>query len=201
MILMIDNYDSFTYNLVQYLQEMGQEVLVEKNDRLSINQIRQLNPKAIIISPGPSTPTEAGISVDVVKKLGEDFPILGVCLGHQSIACALGAQIEINYRLMHGKISPVFHDGSALFKNIPSPFNATRYHSLVVKAPSLPPELQVSAWTAEGEVMAIRHLKYPLFGVQFHPESIFTGEGKKLLYNFLITVQPDNDFNYKTKAV
>ncbi|MGI5880763.1 MAG: anthranilate synthase component II [Syntrophomonadaceae bacterium] len=201
MILMIDNYDSFTYNLVQYLQEMGQEVLVEKNDRLSINQIRQLNPESIIISPGPSTPMEAGISIEVVKKLGEDFPILGVCLGHQSIACAFGAQIEINYRLMHGKISPVLHDGSALFKNIPSPFNATRYHSLVVRAQSLPPELQVSAWTAEGEVMGIRHLKYPLYGVQFHPESIFTGEGKKLLYNFLVTVQPENDSDYKKAAV
>jgi len=198
---MIDNYDSFTYNLVQYLQEMGQEVLVEKNDRLSINQIRQLNPESIIISPGPSTPMEAGISIEVVKKLGEDFPILGVCLGHQSIACAFGAQIEINYRLMHGKISPVLHDGSALFKNIPSPFNATRYHSLVVRAQSLPPELQVSAWTAEGEVMGIRHLKYPLYGVQFHPESIFTGEGKKLLYNFLVTVQPENDSDYKKAAV
>jgi para-aminobenzoate synthetase component 2 len=201
LILMIDNYDSFTYNLVQYLQEMGQEVLVEKNDRLSINQIRQLNPESIIISPGPSTPMEAGISIEVVKKLGEDFPILGVCLGHQSIACAFGAQIEINYRLMHGKISPVLHDGSALFKNIPSPFNATRYHSLVVRAQSLPPELQVSAWTAEGEVMGIRHLKYPLYGVQFHPESIFTGEGKKLLYNFLVTVQPENDSDYKKAAV
>ncbi|ADU28366.1 aminodeoxychorismate/anthranilate synthase component II [Evansella cellulosilytica] len=185
MILMIDNYDSFTYNLVQYLGEMGQELIVKRNDQITIEEIEELNPKYIMVSPGPCTPNEAGISLKVIEHFAGKIPIFGVCLGHQSIAQVFGGDVIRAERLMHGKTSEMYHNGETIFKNIPSPFTATRYHSLIVKKETLPDCFDITAETKEGEIMAIRHKELPIEGVQFHPESIMTGEGKVLLNNFL----------------
>lgn len=185
MILFIDNYDSFTYNLVQYVEETGEEALVYPNDRISVKEIEEISPQGIVISPGPGNPYEAGICIEVIRKLGIKIPILGVCLGHQAIACAYGGEVEINWRLMHGKVSPVYHDGKGIYERIKNPFRATRYHSLVVKKESFPSELLVTAYTRENEIMGIRHRFFLVEGVQFHPESIMTEEGKKLICNFV----------------
>lgn len=185
MILMIDNYDSFTYNLVQYLEELGASVLVVKNDRVSCQEIEGMQPDGIVISPGPGNPNEAGITLAAIRRFAGDLPILGVCLGHQAIARAFGADIIINWRLMHGKVSAIQHDGRGLLAGMKNPFLATRYHSLVVDEASLPECLEVSAWSEEGEIMGIRHRYYPVEGVQFHPESILTEGGKRILQNFL----------------
>ena len=182
---MIDNYDSFTYNLVQYLRELGAEVVVYRNDRISIDEILRLAPCQVVISPGPCTPHEAGISVEVVKNLAGVFPILGVCLGHQAIGQAFGGRIVRADLLMHGKISRIFHDSREIFAGITNPFEATRYHSLVIEKHSIPSCLRVTAWTEEKEIMAVSHREHPVWGVQFHPESILTVEGKKILRNFL----------------
>ncbi len=184
MILVIDNYDSFTFNLVQYLGELGKQILVHRNDQISIDSIRKLHPSHIVISPGPCTPNEAGISVPLVQAFSGRIPILGVCLGHQSIAAAFGGNVVMAPRLMHGKTSPIHHDGSILFDNLPSPFTATRYHSLTVSEP-LPDCLKRTAWTVENELMGLDHVQHPTFGVQFHPESILTEYGHRLLGNFL----------------
>jgi anthranilate synthase/aminodeoxychorismate synthase-like glutamine amidotransferase len=185
MLLMIDNYDSFTYNLVQYLGELGQEVRVFRNDKITLKEIEALGPERIVISPGPCTPKEAGISIEVVRHFTGRVPILGVCLGHQSIGAAFGGKIVQAPRLMHGKTSMIYHDGRTIFEGLPNPFEATRYHSLVIQRQSLPECLQVSAWTKEGEIMGVRHKEHPVEGVQFHPESILTRVGKDLLRNFL----------------
>ncbi|WP_420264710.1 anthranilate synthase component II [Candidatus Magnetominusculus dajiuhuensis] len=185
MLLMIDNYDSFTYNLVQYLGELGQDVRVFRNDRITIDEIRALAPQAIVVSPGPCTPMEAGVSVDVIKTFHGVIPILGVCLGHQSIGAAFGASIVRADRLMHGKTSQIHHDGKGIYDGIENPFTATRYHSLVIKQGTLPPEFEISAWTLEDEIMGVRHKEFLVEGVQFHPESILTTVGKAILKNFL----------------
>lgn len=186
MILVIDNYDSFTYNLVQYLQEMDSDVQVYRNDAITISEIERLNPARIVISPGPGDPTDAGISVEVIQRLAGTVPILGVCLGHQALGYAFGGKVIRAKKPMHGKISPIQHDGKTLFSGLSKPFNATRYHSLLVERASLPTCFQVSAWTQEGEIMGLRHKEISaLEGVQFHPESIMTTEGKQLLKNFL----------------
>lgn len=189
MLLMIDNYDSFTFNLVQYLAEMGQEVKVIRNDELTVAQIAQLRPERIVISPGPCTPNEAGVCLAVVEQLGATIPILGVCLGHQCIGQAFGGNIVRARRIMHGKTSPIHHASEGVFLGLGNPFEATRYHSLVVERTSLPDCLSITAWTeADGhfeEIMGLKHLTLPLEGVQFHPESILTHEGKNLLRNFL----------------
>lgn len=185
MLLMIDNYDSFTYNLVQYLRELGEEVVVHRNDKITLDEIARLSPQRLVISPGPCTPNEAGISVAAISHFAGKLPILGVCLGHQSIGQAFGGRIVRAERLMHGKTSPVFHDGRELFSGLPDPFAATRYHSLLVERESLPDSLEITAWTAEGEIMGLRHRLLPLWGVQFHPESILTVNGMDLLRNFL----------------
>ncbi len=185
MILMIDNYDSFTYNLVQYLGELGKKIKVVRNDEIKLADISRLRPEKIVISPGPGTPRDAGISVEVIKTFCSRIPILGVCLGHQCIAEAFGGRIVRADRLMHGKTSEIRHDGRGVFKGLPNPFVATRYHSLLVDSGKLPPTLKLSAWTKEKEIMGIRHCQYPTAGVQFHPESILTESGKKLLANFL----------------
>ena len=185
MILMIDNYDSFTYNLVQYLGELGQEVVVYRNDQITLDDVEQLAPTHVVISPGPCTPNEAGISVALVQAFADTLPILGVCLGHQSIAQAFGGVIVRARRLMHGKTSMIEHLGKGLFKDVPSPFQATRYHSLIVKEDALPECFEVTARADDGEIMAIRHLENPIQGVQFHPESILTQYGHKQLQNFL----------------
>jgi anthranilate synthase/aminodeoxychorismate synthase-like glutamine amidotransferase len=185
MLLMIDNYDSFTYNLVQYLGELGEDVRVYRNDALSIEQIEALRPDRIVISPGPCSPNEAGISVAVITQLTGRVPILGVCLGHQCIGAALGGRIVRADRIMHGKTSPIRHDGRTLFAELPNPFAATRYHSLLIERATVPDCLEISAWTDEGEIMGVRHREHLLEGVQFHPESILTLEGKRLLKNFL----------------
>ena len=184
-IVMIDNYDSFTYNLVQYLGELGAEVIVRRNDAIDVAGVRALRPEAIVISPGPCTPAEAGISVTLLRQLAGEVPMLGVCLGHQCIGEAFGGEVVRAGRLMHGKTSPVMHDGRTIFAGIANPFEAMRYHSLLVEPKSLPKCLEVSARTAEGEIMGLRHREFPIEGVQFHPESIGTGEGKDLLRNFL----------------
>ncbi len=184
-VLMIDNYDSFTYNLVQYLGELGADVIVKRNDAIGVAGARALLPDAIVISPGPCTPAEAGVSVALLKELGGEVPILGVCLGHQCIGDAFGGKVVRAARLMHGKTSPILHDGRTIFEGLPSPFEAMRYHSLLVDSASLPDCLEVSARTAEGEIMGLRHKNLAVEGVQFHPESILTGEGKHLLQNFL----------------
>jgi anthranilate synthase/aminodeoxychorismate synthase-like glutamine amidotransferase len=184
-IVMIDNYDSFTYNLVQYLGELGAEVIVRRNDAIDVAGVRALHPEAIVISPGPCTPAEAGISVTLLRQLAGEVPMLGVCLGHQCIGEAFGGEVVRAGRLMHGKTSPVMHDGRTIFAGIANPFEAMRYHSLLVEPKSLPKCLEVSARTAEGEIMGLRHREFPIEGVQFHPESIGTGEGKDLLRNFL----------------
>jgi anthranilate synthase/aminodeoxychorismate synthase-like glutamine amidotransferase len=188
MILVIDNYDSFTYNLVQYLGEREKNIRVFRNDAITVQQIAELDPDALVISPGPGNPKDAGVSLDAIRCLAPRIPILGVCLGHQCIGEAFGGRVVHAKRLMHGKTSLVRHDGRSIFRDVKNPFEATRYHSLIVEKSSLPPALAVSAWTAEGEIMGLRHRKYPVEGVQFHPESILTGEGKKLLFNFLAKV-------------
>lgn len=185
MMLVVDNYDSFTYNLVQYLGEMRTEMTVVRNDEISVDKVREMKPSRILISPGPCTPKEAGQSNEIIKAFANRVPILGVCLGHQCIAHTFDANVEVNYRMMHGKTSPVRHNGEDLFRNIPSPFTATRYHSLVVNKESVPDCLEITANTDEGEIMGLRHREFPIWGVQFHPESILTEHGKTLLANFL----------------
>jgi para-aminobenzoate synthetase component 2 len=185
MIVMIDNYDSFTYNLVQYLGEMGQELIVKRNDEITIEEIKRLSPDFLMISPGPCSPNEAGISMEAIREFAGQIPILGVCLGHQSIAQVFGGDIVRADRLMHGKTSPIEHDGKTIFEGIENPFVATRYHSLIAKAETLPECFDVSAKTSDGEIMAIRHKHFSVEGVQFHPESILTITGKKLLNNFI----------------
>ena len=185
MILMIDNYDSFTYNLVQYLGELGQELMVKRNDQTNLEEIERLQPKFLMISPGPRSPNEAGISLQAIEYFAGKIPIFGVCLGHQSIAQVFKGDVVRAERLMHGKTSPVLHDGRTIFSGLDNPFPATRYHSLIVKKETLPACLEISAWTQEGEIMAIRHKALPIEGVQFHPESIMTKDGKKLLRNFI----------------
>jgi len=183
--LMIDNYDSFTYNLVQYLRELGEDVDVYRNDKITLAEIEALNPQRLVISPGPCTPNEAGISVEVIKYFAGKLPILGVCLGHQSVGQAFGGRIVRAERLMHGKTSPVFHDNRELFDGLPNPFDATRYHSLLVERSSFPACLEITAWTAEEEIMGLRHRDLPIWGMQFHPESILTVTGMDMLRNFL----------------
>jgi para-aminobenzoate synthetase component 2 len=185
MLLMIDNYDSFTYNLVQYLGELGAEVRVYRNDAITPDEIGSLHPRQIVISPGPCTPAEAGVSVDVIRRFAGQIPLLGVCLGHQSIGAAFGGNIIRADRLMHGKTSPIYHDGRTIFHGLSQPFEATRYHSLLIERSTLPACLELSAWTVEGEIMGVRHRQYVVEGIQFHPESILTLEGKRLLENFL----------------
>jgi anthranilate synthase/aminodeoxychorismate synthase-like glutamine amidotransferase len=185
MILMIDNYDSFTYNLVQYLGELGGDVRVERNDAITLEEIARLRPSGIVISPGPCTPNEAGISVPLIRQFAGEIPILGVCLGHQSIGAAFGGEVVRAGRIMHGKTSPIVHDGQTIFEGLSNPFDATRYHSLLVRRETLPACLEVSAWTQEGEIMGVRHRELAVEGIQFHPESILTLEGKPLLGNFL----------------
>jgi len=185
MILVIDNYDSFTYNLVQYFGELGAEIVVKRNDEITIPEIEALAPEKLCISPGPCTPNEAGISCDVIRHFGGKIPILGVCLGHQSIGQVYGGEVVRAGRLMHGKTSPIHHTGENVFAGLPNPFEATRYHSLLVKRESLPDCLKITAETEEGEIMGLAHRELPVFGVQFHPESILTTVGKNLLENFL----------------
>jgi anthranilate synthase/aminodeoxychorismate synthase-like glutamine amidotransferase len=189
MLLMIDNYDSFTYNLVQYLGELGAQVQVYRNDEISVEGVEQKKPKAIVISPGPCTPNEAGISLELIHRLKGKFPILGVCLGHQAIGQAFGGKVIRAKNVLHGKTSRIHHDGRTLFTSLDNPFVATRYHSLIVEKESLPDSLEISAWTEQGEIMGLRHRTYPIEGVQFHPESILTVEGKRLLENFLESVR------------
>ncbi|AEH46150.1 aminodeoxychorismate/anthranilate synthase component II [Parageobacillus thermoglucosidasius] len=187
MILMIDNYDSFTYNLVQYLGVLGEELVVKRNDEITVKEIETLNPDFLMISPGPCTPNEAGVSIEAIEYFAGKIPVFGVCLGHQAIAQAFGGKVVRADRLMHGKTSQIFHDGKTIFTNIPSPFTATRYHSLIVEKETLPDCFEISAWTEENEIMAIRHKTLPVEGVQFHPESIMTSHGMKLLENFIQT--------------
>lgn len=184
-VLMIDNYDSFTYNLVQYLGSLGVSVIVRRNDKIKLEEVKEINPDAIVISPGPCTPKEAGISVPLIKTYYKEYPILGVCLGHQSIGYAFGAKIVRAKRLMHGKTSQIFHTGEGVFKNLPSPFTAVRYHSLVIDKNTLPEELKVTAWSEDEEIMGVEHKEYPVYGVQFHPESILSEHGMEILKNFL----------------
>jgi anthranilate synthase/aminodeoxychorismate synthase-like glutamine amidotransferase len=183
MILLIDNYDSFTYNLFQYLEELGEKVITYRNDEISIKEIERLDPKYIVISPGPSTPWNSGVTVDLIRAFYDKKPILGVCLGHQAIAYAFGGSVVRAPIPVHGKLSCVYHNEDTLYRGIPNPFSATRYHSLMVK--DLPPELLVCSWTEDNIIMGIRHKDYPVFGVQFHPESYMTEIGKRLLLNFL----------------
>jgi anthranilate synthase/aminodeoxychorismate synthase-like glutamine amidotransferase len=185
MILVIDNYDSFTYNLVQQLGEMGAQIEVYRNDQITLDQIRRLNPDQILISPGPGTPDDGGVSLDILRELGPNTPVLGVCLGHQCIGQAYGGIVARASRLMHGKTSMIYHKGDPLFSGVPSPFEATRYHSLIVEEDSLPDVLAVTAFTEQGEIMGLRHKEYPVYGVQFHPESILTTYGPRILKNFL----------------
>ena len=184
MIAVIDNYDSFTYNLVQYLGELGAEVQVWRNDEVTVEELKALAPTHIVISPGPGEPSDGGVSNDVIQAFHQTTPLLGVCLGHQCMAHVFGGEVVRAPRLMHGKVSPVYHTGDELFTGIPTPFQATRYHSLIVNEP-LPPDFSLTAFTSEGEVMAMKHRNYPTYGVQFHPESILTEGGKQLLENFL----------------
>ncbi len=199
-ILMIDNYDSFTYNIVQYLYELGVDVEVVRNDKISIDEIKNKDDiDAIVISPGPCSPSEAGISIDVIKEFKGIYPILGVCLGHQSIGAAFGAKIVKAKCLMHGKTSMIYHNEKGLFKGIPNPFEAVRYHSLVIDKNTLPEDIEITAWTEEdNEIMGIEHKKYPIWGIQFHPESILTSYGKELLNNF---IKLSNEFNSKNQKV
>jgi para-aminobenzoate synthetase component II len=185
MIFMIDNYDSFTFNLVQYLGEIGEELVVKRNNQTSIEEISELQPEFLMVSPGPCSPNEAGISLDAIKAFAGKIPIFGVCLGHQTIAQAFQGDVVQAERLMHGKTSDIYHDAKTIFQGLPNPFPATRYHSLIVKRETLPECLEISAWTKEGEIMAIRHKELPIEGVQFHPESIMTTSGKELLQNFI----------------
>jgi anthranilate synthase component 2 len=185
MLLMIDNYDSFTYNLVQYLGELGEDVRVFRNDDITLDDVALLTPRAIVISPGPCTPKEAGISVPLIERFAGDIPILGVCLGHQAIGQAFGGRIVHAKRVMHGKTCPIHHQGAGVFEGLPNPLTATRYHSLVIDRASLPDSLEITAWTDDGEIMGVRHRTKPVEGVQFHPESILTEAGHDLLRNFL----------------
>ena len=185
MVLVIDNYDSFTYNLVQYLGEMQVDLQVHRNDQISIDQIRALKPERILVSPGPCSPKESGLSNEIIKTFGQTTPVLGVCLGHQCIGHTFGASVVVNYRMMHGKTSPIKHNGKDLFQGMPNPFLATRYHSLVIKRDTLPDFLEVTAETDEGEIMGIKHRDLPIWGVQFHPESILTEHGREILRNFM----------------
>lgn len=185
MLLMIDNYDSFTYNIVQYFRELGAEVEVHRNDKITVDEIARKAPRRLVVSPGPCSPLEAGISVEAIRRLAGKVPILGVCLGHQSIGQAFGGKIVRAASLMHGKTSPIHHDNSGVFAGLANPFDATRYHSLIVERETLPDCLRVTAWTAEEEIMGLEHRELPIWGVQFHPESILTLEGKALLGNFL----------------
>jgi para-aminobenzoate synthetase component 2 len=186
MIVLIDNYDSFTYNLVQYLGEMESDIRVFRNDAIDVAGVRALKPDRIVISPGPCTPREAGISIDVIKQLGPEIPTLGVCLGHQAIGDAFGGDVIRASRIMHGKTSPMVHNGNVFFQGVPSPFTAIRYHSLIIKRETCPDCLEITAETADmGEIMAVAHRQYPIWGVQFHPESILTEHGKRMLRNFL----------------
>jgi anthranilate synthase component 2 len=185
MLLMIDNYDSFTYNIVQYFRELGAEVEVHRNDKITVDEIARKAPRRLVVSPGPCSPLEAGISVEAIRRLAGKIPILGVCLGHQSIGQAFGGKIVRAASLMHGKTSPIHHDNQGLFAGLANPFDATRYHSLLVERETLPDCLRVTGWTAEEEIMGLEHRELPIWGVQFHPESILTLEGKKLLNNFL----------------
>lgn len=185
MLLMIDNYDSFTYNIVQYFGELGEEVQVFRNDRITIEEIERLAPARLVISPGPCSPEEAGISVEAIRYFAGKIPLLGVCLGHQSIGAAYGGRVVRSVSLMHGKTSPIHHTGEGLFAGLPSPFNATRYHSLVVERESFPDCLEITAWVDNGEVMGLSHKSLPVWGVQFHPESILTEGGMQILKNFL----------------
>jgi len=190
VILMIDNYDSFTFNLVQYLGELGEELVVKRNDEITISEIEELNPQFLMISPGPCSPNEAGISMAAIEHFAGKIPIFGVCLGHQSIAQVFGGDVVRADRLMHGKTSEMHHNGETIFKGMENPFTATRYHSLIVKNETLPDCLEVTAWTEENEIMAIRHKTLPIEGVQFHPESIMTSFGKDLLKNFITQYKP-----------
>jgi anthranilate synthase component 2 len=185
MVLMIDNYDSFTYNLVQYLGELGVEVTVVRNDEVSVDDVERMRPEKIVISPGPCTPNEAGISLETIRRLGGKVPILGVCLGHQAIGQAFGGKVLHAKALMHGKTSPIHHAGTGVFRGLPSPLTATRYHSLAVERAGLPDSLEVTAWTEDGEIMGLRHRSLAVEGVQFHPESILTEHGHAMLKNFL----------------
>lgn len=185
MLLMIDNYDSFTYNLVQYFSELGEKVVVFRNDEISLEKISQLNPQRIVISPGPCTPNEAGVSLSVISQFSQNIPVLGVCLGHQSIGQAFGGRIVHAKQLMHGKTSSIFHRNEGVFRNLPNPFIATRYHSLVVERSTLPDCLEVTAWTEDDEIMGLRHKTLAIEGIQFHPESILSEHGHQMLENFL----------------
>ncbi len=193
MVFVLDNYDSFTYNLVQYFGELGAEVVVRRNDQITVGEIERMHPERIVVSPGPCTPQEAGISVELIRHFGGKVPVLGVCLGHQAIGAAFGGEIIRAPRLMHGKTSEVQHDGKTIFRGLPSPMVATRYHSLIVREKSLPKDLEVSAWTSDNNgtrtIMGLRHRKYPVEGVQFHPESVLTTDGKQLIRNFLAMPQ------------
>lgn len=185
MILMIDNYDSFTFNIVQYLGQMGEDVRVFRNDRITLDEIRKLNPQAIFLSPGPRSPKEAGITVEVVRSFYKSIPIMGICLGHQSIGFAFGGEIVRARSIMHGKTSMMINDGRTIFAGLPNPFSAGRYHSLIVKRETLPDCLEISAETSDGEIMGLRHRQYPVEGIQFHPESVLTPQGKRIIKNFL----------------
>jgi anthranilate synthase/aminodeoxychorismate synthase-like glutamine amidotransferase len=185
MILVIDNYDSFTYNLVQYFGELGAELVVRRNDQVTLDEVEEMRPERICISPGPGTPADAGISNELILRFGPSIPILGVCLGHQCIGQVYGGEVVRAGRIMHGKTSPIMHEGDGVFAGLPNPFEATRYHSLIVRRETLPPELEITAETAAREIMGLRHRRFPVQGVQFHPESIMTEAGKRLLANFL----------------
>jgi len=185
MLLVIDNYDSFTYNLVQYFGELGADPVVKRNDAVSVDEVEKMVPERIVISPGPGSPKDAGISMELIRRMGSRVPLLGVCLGHQCIGEVYGGKVVRAGRLMHGKTSPIRHDAKGVFRGLPNPFEATRYHSLIVEKSSVPDGLEISADTAEGEIMGLRHREYPVHGVQFHPESILSKEGKDLLANFL----------------
>lgn len=185
MVLVIDNYDSFTYNLVQYLGEMQVDLQVHRNDQISLKQIRELKPERILISPGPCSPRESGLSNDIIRTFGPEIPLLGVCLGHQCIGHTFGAEVIVNYRMMHGKTSLIKHNEKDLFEGMPNPFAATRYHSLVIRRENIPSHLEITAETEEGEVMGVKHKEHPIWGVQFHPESILTENGRQILKNFL----------------
>ena len=193
MILLIDNYDSFTYNLVQLLEQLDQRVRVFRNDQIDMQGIEALKPSALMVSPGPGTPADSGISIDAIGQLGSQIPVLGVCLGHQAIAAVFGGKVVRADRIMHGKTSRILHDGDRIFQNLANPFEAVRYHSLIVERESLPDCLEISAWTEQGEIMGLRHRNFPIEGVQFHPESILTQAGKNLLLNFSIQGGIQND--------
>jgi anthranilate synthase/aminodeoxychorismate synthase-like glutamine amidotransferase len=185
MVFVLDNYDSFTYNLVQYMGELGAEMVIRRNDELTVDEVEALEPERILLSPGPCTPQEAGISIELIRRMAGQVPILGVCLGHQAIGAAFGGDVVRAAKVMHGKTSEVEHDGKTVFAGIASPMTCTRYHSLIVSEKNLPEELEVSARTADGMIMGLRHRKYAVEGVQFHPESVLTGDGKRLIQNFL----------------